>query len=134
MCQMILTSVGFLHCHFVANAKTFDGVLAQVTEIYSAGSESPIKQKKYRHNMGCCLAAIISDFSSGENSISKSTNTFFSKIAKGEEESEEEMALLTRLGGNNEGVVSHDDPGTSVAASTTKKDDGNMLCFPTTRP
>jgi hypothetical protein len=126
--------VGFLHHHFVAHAKIFDGVLAQVTEIYSSGSESPIKRKKYRHNMGCCLAAIISDFSSGENSTSKFTNNFFSKIAKGEEESEEEMVLLTRLGGNNEGVVSHDDPGASVAAAATKKDDGNMLGFPTTRP
>jgi hypothetical protein len=106
--------VGFLHHHFVAHAKIFD---EQATEINSSGSESPTKQKKYCHNMGCCLAAIISDFSSGENSISKSTNNFFSKIAKGEVESEEEMVLLTRLGGNNEGVVSHDDPGASVAAA-----------------
>ena len=51
--------VGFLQRHFVAHAKTFDGVLAQVTEVYSVGSDSPIKRKKWRHNMGCCLAALM---------------------------------------------------------------------------
>jgi hypothetical protein len=125
--------VGFLQYHPVAHTKTFDGVLAQVSEIYSAGSESLIKQKRYRHNMGCCLAAIISDFPSAENSISKTTITFLSKIAKQEKEREKEMTLFTRLGGNGESFVSYDDPGASNAVSTTKKDDRNMSGFSTTR-
>jgi hypothetical protein len=36
--------VGFLQRHFVAHAKTFDGALAQVTEVYGAGSESTVKR------------------------------------------------------------------------------------------
>ncbi len=52
--------VGYLQRHFVAHAKSFDGVLAQVTEVYSITSDSSIKRKKCRHNLGCCLAAVIS--------------------------------------------------------------------------
>ena len=37
--------VGFLQRHFVTHAKTFDGALAQVTEVYGSGSESTIKRK-----------------------------------------------------------------------------------------
>jgi hypothetical protein len=54
--------VGFLQRHFVSHALTFDGALAQVTEVYSITSDSAIKRKKCRHNMGCCLASLISDF------------------------------------------------------------------------
>ncbi len=32
--------VGFLHRHFAAHARSFDGVLAQVTEVYSITSAS----------------------------------------------------------------------------------------------
>ncbi len=53
--------VGFLQRQFVTNAKTFDGILAQVTAVYSVGSNSPIKRKKCQHNMGCYLAALITD-------------------------------------------------------------------------
>jgi hypothetical protein len=49
--------VGFLQRHFVAHARSFDGVLAQG---YSITSDSSIKRKKCRHNMGCCLAALMS--------------------------------------------------------------------------
>jgi len=52
--------VGFLQRHFVAHARSFNGVLAQVTEVYSITSDSSIKRKKCCHNMGCCLAALIS--------------------------------------------------------------------------
>jgi hypothetical protein len=52
--------VGFLQRHFVAHVKSFDGVLAQVTEVYSITSYSPIKRKNCCHNLGCCLAAVIS--------------------------------------------------------------------------
>ena len=38
--------VGFLQRHFVAHATSFDGVLAQVTEVYSITSDSLIKRKK----------------------------------------------------------------------------------------
>ena len=37
--------VGFLQRHLVAHAKSFDGVLAHVTEVYSVTSESPSKKK-----------------------------------------------------------------------------------------
>jgi hypothetical protein len=52
--------VGFLQRHLIKHSKHFDGVLAQITEIYSAACESPMKRKKYRHSKGCCIAAIIS--------------------------------------------------------------------------
>ena len=115
--------VGFLQRHFVAHAKTFDGVLAQVTEVYSAGSDSPIKRKKWRHNMGCCLAAVISDFpSAAKCNTSKATTAFLAKIAKGEDDSAEEMALLTRLGGDEDIFVSYDDdpPGATIDSSTMR--------------
>jgi hypothetical protein len=35
--------VGFLQCQFVAHTKAFDGLLAQVLEVYSVGSNSVIK-------------------------------------------------------------------------------------------
>jgi hypothetical protein len=107
--------VGFLQRHFVAHAKTFDGVLAQVTEVYSVGSDSPIKRKKCRHNMGCCLAALISDFPLAE----KCTTTFLAKTAKGEEDSTQEIALLNRSAREDKGFVSYDDPGASIDASMT---------------
>jgi hypothetical protein len=97
--------VGFLQRHFVAHArKTFDGVLAQVTEVYSVGSDSPIKRKKWRHNMGCCLAALISDFPSAAKHIPSPGNLYFSwpTAAKGIDDGAEEMALLTpRMGFKN---------------------------------
>ena len=41
--------VGFLPCHFVPHAPaSFDGVLVQVTEIYSPTSKSVSKRKKFR--------------------------------------------------------------------------------------
>ena len=38
--------VGFLQCHFLLHALTFDSALAQVTDVYSITSDNPIKQKK----------------------------------------------------------------------------------------
>ena len=119
--------IGFLQRHFVAHAKTFDGILAQVTEVYSAGSDSPIKRKKWRHNMGCCLAALISDFPSAAKHIpSKATTTFLAKIAKGEEDGAEEMALLNCLEGDKEDFeCTNDNPGASIDTST-RRNDGNV--------
>ena len=67
--------VGFLQCHFVLHALTFDGPLAQVTEVYSITSDSTIKRKKCRHNTGCCLASLISDFPPTGRKIDKATKT-----------------------------------------------------------
>ena len=120
----------FLQRQFVAHAKTFDGVLAQVTEVYSVGSDSPIKRKKCRHNMGCCLAAHISDFpSAAKYTTSTATCTLLAKIAKGEDDGAEEMALLAHSEIEEEGFVSYDDPGVSVDTSMT--DNGNILGFVT---
>ena len=89
--------VGFLQRQFVAHAETFDGVLAQVTEVYTVGSDTPIKRKKCRHNMGCRLAALISDFpSAAKYTTSTATSTFLAKIAKGEDDGAEDLALLAR--------------------------------------
>ena len=51
--------VGFLRRHVIKHCKHYDGALAQITEIYSAESESPTKQKKNRRNVGSCLGAAI---------------------------------------------------------------------------
>jgi len=119
--------VGFLQRQFVAHAKTFDGVLAQVTEVYSVGSDSPIKRKKCRHNMGCCLAAHISDFpSAAKYTTSTAASTFLAKIAKGEDDGAEGMALLARSE-RKEDFVSYDASGASVDTSMT--DNRNMLGF-----
>jgi hypothetical protein len=112
--------VGFFQRQFVAHAKTFDGVLAQKTEVYSVGSDSPIKRKKCRHNMGCFLAGLISDFpSAARYTTSTATSTFLAKIAKGEDDGAEEMALLSRSEFEEEGFVSYDNPGASVDTSMT---------------
>ena len=37
--------VGFLQRQFVVHAKTFDGILTQVTGVYSVWSGSPMKPK-----------------------------------------------------------------------------------------
>ena len=93
-----------------------------MTDVYSGASDSPIKRKKWRHNRGCCLAAIISDFPSSSRNTSKAATTFLAKIAKGEEESAEEMALLTHLGGEETSFVSYDDdPGASIGKTSTNQ-------------
>ena len=52
--------VGFLQRHLVKHWKQYDGVLAQVTDVYSNDSGSPTSRRKFHHNKGCCIAAIIS--------------------------------------------------------------------------
>ena len=52
--------VGFLGRHLIKHCQHYDGALAQITEIYSADSESPMKRKKNRQYVGCCVAALIS--------------------------------------------------------------------------
>ncbi len=63
--------VRFLQRHFVPHTRSFDGVLVRVTEVYSITSKSLIKRKKCRHNIGCCLAALISELTApAANTIS----------------------------------------------------------------
>ena len=55
--------VGFLQRHLVKHSKQYDGVLAQITEVYSPDSATPTRRRKFHHNKGCCIAAIISSLS-----------------------------------------------------------------------
>ncbi len=54
--------VGFLKRHMVHHAARFNGVLAQVTRVFSSdlGSCDSEEHRMYHHNRGCCLATIIS--------------------------------------------------------------------------
>ncbi len=54
--------VGFLKHHMVHHAACFDGVLVQVTRVFSShlGSCDSVECWMYHHNRGCCLATIIS--------------------------------------------------------------------------
>jgi hypothetical protein len=55
--------VGFLPRHLVKHWKQYEGVLAQVIQVYSKESDSPTSRKKFHHNKGCCVAAVISALS-----------------------------------------------------------------------
>ena len=56
--------VGFLKRHIVKHWRKYEGVLIQVTEAFSRTSESPTKRRLYHHNIGCCVAAVISSLPS----------------------------------------------------------------------
>jgi hypothetical protein len=51
--------VGFLQRHLVKHWERYEGVLAQITEVYAKDSDSPFKRKQFHHNHGVCVAAII---------------------------------------------------------------------------
>jgi hypothetical protein len=55
--------VGFLPRHLLKHCKQYDGVLAQVIEVYSKDSASPTRRRKFHRNKGCCVASIISSLS-----------------------------------------------------------------------
>ncbi len=98
--------VGFLQRQFVAQAKTFDGVLAQVTEVYSVGSDSQIKRKKCRHNVVVVLQRLSQIFSLRQNTRPKRPPVLsWPKWQKGEDDGSEDMALLTRSEIEEEGFV-----------------------------
>ena len=52
--------VGFLQRHLVKHWEKYEGVLAQIIEVYGKDSESSWKRKKFYHHKGFCIAAIIS--------------------------------------------------------------------------
>ncbi len=54
--------VGFLHCHMVKQAAQYNGVVVQVTRVFSsdAGACDLVERRMYHHNRGCCLTTIIS--------------------------------------------------------------------------
>ena len=52
--------VGFLRHHLVKHWHHYDGVLAQVIDVYTNESKSATCRRKFYHNKGCCVAAIIS--------------------------------------------------------------------------
>jgi len=79
--------VGFLPRHFVPHSRSFDGVLAQVTEVYTVKSDSAIKRRKCLHNMGCCIATIISEMP--RPGISATTR-FLKKVEEEEEEDDDD--------------------------------------------
>ncbi len=53
--------VGFLPCHMVKHAVHYNGVLAQVTHVFSDDStcSDSVERPMFHKNKGCCLAAII---------------------------------------------------------------------------
>ena len=66
------------------HSPSFDGVLVQVTELYSPTSKSVSKRKRFRHNMGCCLATLITELPAWAAQANKSTAAFLTKIEKEE--------------------------------------------------
>ena len=52
--------VGFLLRHHVKHWKKLKGVLAQIMEVYTGGSDSPTKHQKHYRNSGVAIGAIIS--------------------------------------------------------------------------
>jgi hypothetical protein len=51
--------VGFLRRHMVKYKEEYDGVLAQIIEVFSKDSESPSNREKHHRNRGCCRATLI---------------------------------------------------------------------------
>ena len=52
--------VGYLPKFHVVHWKSLEGTLAQITEIYTEGSDSPTKRQKHYKNSGCAIGALIS--------------------------------------------------------------------------
>lgn len=53
--------VGFLPRHMVKHAARYDGVVAQVTRVFSGDANAcdTAERRAFHRNHGCCLAAII---------------------------------------------------------------------------
>ena len=52
--------ISFLLRHHVKHWKKLEGVLAQITDVYTRDSDSPTKHQKYYRNSGVAIGAIIS--------------------------------------------------------------------------
>ena len=52
--------ISFLPQHHVKHWKKLEGVLAQITEVYTGDSDTPTKHQKHYRNSGVAIAAIIS--------------------------------------------------------------------------
>jgi len=60
--------VGFLPRHVLKHSSKYDGMLAQITEVYSKGSPSPTNRRKFHHNNGCYIAVVISSLTEDTSS------------------------------------------------------------------
>ena len=54
-----LCRVGFLPRHYLKNYKAYDGVLAQITDVFTIDSSDSYKRNRFHRNCGMCRAAII---------------------------------------------------------------------------
>jgi hypothetical protein len=122
-------SVGFLQHHFVPpHARSFDGVLAEVIKVYSITSDSPIKRKKCQHNMGCCLAALISKLPTPAvnttSSDGSSTSSFLVRIARQDDDDEEETKLLQEM---DEAIITYDDPPNTCSVAAPLQQTTNVV-------
>jgi hypothetical protein len=45
--------------HLIKHKDEYDGMLAQIIEIFNDQSESPSDRAKHRRNRGCCRAMLI---------------------------------------------------------------------------
>ena len=110
------------------HSRSFDGVLAQVTEVYSITSESPIKRKKCRHNMGCCLAALISKLPApAANTISSdgaTTSSFLARIARRDEDDEEDTRLLQEM---DEAIITYDNLPSTISVAAPVQQTTNVV-------
>jgi hypothetical protein len=61
--------IGFLPCHMVKHVAQYNGVVAQVTRIFSGNSEAcdSAEHCQFHKNHGCCLTAIIAWLSHRHN-------------------------------------------------------------------
>ena len=98
-----LCRVGFLPRHFLKNYKAYDGVLAQITEVFSIDSSSDsYERNRAIRNYGMCRAAIIQilpqeqvnvmekDKRKGDALEEKKEKKRMKRLAEAEEEQENE--------------------------------------------
>lgn len=77
--------VGFLQRHLLKHWKEYDGMIAQIVDMYK-DSESPTKRRKNYKNRGCCQAVIINTV---RNDTSRPAKRQRTKEKDGKEEEKE---------------------------------------------
>ncbi len=102
------------------HASSFDGVLAQVTEVYSPTSESSSKRKKFRHNMGCCQATLITELPARAAQANKTTGVFLSKIDRECEDDHSDGEDVLDDHHHNTGVALQGATATATTATRTE--------------